>query len=73
MDLTQRFRRASGTSNIEMPGMEVYKKYAIVFADRNFHSIFGFLVVPILVLSGENVAVCPLHIPGHSPSKISPT
>jgi hypothetical protein len=60
MDLTQKFHQVSTTSNIEMPGMEVNKRYQIVFADRNFHSTFGFLVTPILGLSGENIAVCPL-------------
>jgi hypothetical protein len=43
-----------------MPGMEVNKKYPILFADQNFHSVFGFLVTLILGLSGESIAACPL-------------
>jgi hypothetical protein len=62
MNLIQKFHQVSTTLNIEMRGMEVNKRYPIVFADRNFHSTFGFLVVLILGLSGENVAVCPLPV-----------
>jgi hypothetical protein len=62
MDLVQKFHQVSTSLNIEMPGMEVNKKYPIVSADQNFHSTFGFLVVLILGLSGENIAVCPLPV-----------
>jgi hypothetical protein len=41
-------------------GMEVNKKYPIVFADKNFHPIFEAMVTLILGLVGNSVAVCPL-------------
>jgi hypothetical protein len=60
MTLFQKFRQAAQSSNIEMPGMEVNKKYPNLFADTNSHSIFGFMVTLILGLIGDYIAVCPL-------------
>jgi hypothetical protein len=60
MALIQKFRQAEETTCFEMPGMEVNKKYPILFTDTNSHSTFGFTVTLILGLIGEDVAVCPL-------------
>jgi hypothetical protein len=60
MTLIQKFQQISEIVKIEMPGMEVNKKYPILFADQNFHSVFGFLVTLILGLSGTSIAAIPL-------------
>jgi hypothetical protein len=63
MDLIEKFRAAAEVTDIQMQGgMEVNKTYKIVFADTNFHPIFGMRVTLILGLLGDNVGVCPLPL-----------
>jgi hypothetical protein len=58
MTLIQKSRGTAESTSFEMPGMEVNKKYPILFADTNSRSTFGFLVTLILGLIGDNIAVC---------------
>jgi hypothetical protein len=63
MDLIQKFRAAASVSDIKMEGgMEANKTYRILFADTNFHPIFGVMVTLVLGLLGDSVAVCPLPL-----------
>jgi hypothetical protein len=69
MDLVQKFHLAAEATNIQMSGgMEVKRKYPIVFADKNIHPTFGVMVTLMLSLVGNSVAVCPLPQPIPSPS-----